>query len=412
MSSLGPHVLGHAIRWQDGVDIAVLTLLFSSAYGWLRRTRAVQVTFGLLTLVGASWVANRLGLILTSYLLSAGGAVATLVVVVVFQQEIRRGLGRVSPLSWLSRREPRARPKIDTTCTALARAAFTIAARGKGALVVLVRRDAIGEHVTAGAEVDARVSAALVEAIFTSTSPFHDGAVVVNHDRLLRAGVVLPLATENAPGRHGTRHRAALGLASATDALVICVSEENGAVSLAHGERLEPMLSEDRLADALARLSGRGPAVPATLVHRRGRRLRQALPYFAIFAAVVVAWGGLALDRTQVVSRIVPLEIRDVSDGLVFDPPRAASVVVELRGSHAELESLPLGGVEAFIDLSAATAGLHAYPVTARAPAGIDVVGVQPLNVAVQIRARSPSAPPPIATATVTGPVGGKAALR
>jgi diadenylate cyclase len=221
MSPLGPHVLGHAVRWQDGVDIAVLTLLFSSAYGWLRRTRAVQVTFGLLTLLGASWLANRLGLILTSYLLSAGGAVATLVVVVVFQQEIRRGLGRVSPLNWLSRRGAGGRPPVDTTITALARGAFTIAGRGKGALVVLVRRDVITQHVTAGAEVDAHLSAALVEAIFTSTSPFHDGAVVVKHDRLLRAGVVLPLATESEPGRHGTRHRAALGLASLTDALVI-----------------------------------------------------------------------------------------------------------------------------------------------------------------------------------------------
>jgi uncharacterized protein (TIGR00159 family) len=397
MPPFSPHLLGHAVRWQDGVDIAVLTLLFSSAYGWLRRTRAVQVTFGLLTLLGASWLANRIGLILTSYLLSAGGAVATLVVVVVFQHEIRRGLSRVSPLTWLARRSGRRHAPVDGTCTALAQAAFTIARRRKGALVVLLRRDTIAEHVTAGAEVDARISAALLEAIFTSTSPFHDGAVLIRADRLLRAGVVLPLATGGEPQRHGTRHRAALGLAQLSDALVICVSEESGAVSLAHDARLEPIRSENELADLLGALSAPRAPVPARAPRRP--RLRSLLPYAAIFAAVVVSWAALALDRTQVVSRIVPLELRDVSDNLVFDPPRASSVAVELRGSHAELEAVPIGGVEAYVELSAATPGVHAYPVVVRAPAGIDVVGVRPAGVVIQIRARAPANAAPVATA-------------
>src|SRR5215471_10907612 len=95
-------MLARGLRWQDAVDILLLTILFSRLYVWLRRTVAAQIALGLLTLVVAWWIASHLGLILTSYLLSAVGAVATVVIVVVFQHEIRQGLPRVSPLRWLT----------------------------------------------------------------------------------------------------------------------------------------------------------------------------------------------------------------------------------------------------------------------------------------------------------------------
>ena len=99
----------HGLRWQDGADVLLLTVLFSWAYTWMRRTIAVQMTLGMVTLLAASWIASHFGLILTSYLLSAVSAVATIVVVVVFQREIRRGLSRASPLRWIRKwsRKPR-----------------------------------------------------------------------------------------------------------------------------------------------------------------------------------------------------------------------------------------------------------------------------------------------------------------
>jgi diadenylate cyclase len=394
MRGLAVTTLLRHLRWQDAVDVSLLTLLFSWAYQRLRRTFAVQVAFGVISLIAASWLASHLGLILTSYLLSAVSAVVTIVIVVVFQHEIRRGLGRVTPLRWLSQRRATVGPESGSAM--IAEAAFAIADRRKGALIVIPRRDLLADHVTPGTVIDARLSAPLLEALFTSMSPLHDGAAVVSSDRVLRAGVVLPLATDALDPGRGTRHRAAMGLASATDALVICVSEERGSVWLVHDEIFEPLADEATLRAALERLVSRSnPAAPEQVraVRFRGRG---AIPYLAIFAGIVVAWAALALDRGHNIVRIVPLEIRGVSNGMVFDPPRYTSVAVELRSSRRELELLPPDAVGAFVDLRGAAPGTGTFPVITDTPAGVEVVSATPAGVQLQLRRRLvPAAPTP-----------------
>jgi len=387
MHELSPDLLIHTLRWQDPVDVLLLTLLFSAAYRRFRHTVAVQVAVGLMTLVAGSWLANRIGLILTSYLLSAIGAVATIIIVVVFQHEIRQGLSRVSPLRWFGRQRDKVGP-FDSRAT-VARAAFSIAARKKGALIVIPRHEAIDALVSAGVEVDARLSVPVLEAVFTASSPIHDGAVVVSDNRLLRASVVLPLATESADTSHGTRHRAARGLAQATDALVVCVSEEHGTVSLAHGEILEPMAEQTQLVAALRRFwtdDGRRARQPVT-----GARVRlgSVLAHLAILICVAASWAALALDRSHMVAKVVPLEIRGIAEGLSFDPLRNTSVVLELRGSRRELDRLSPTAVHSYLDLSASAPGLRTFRVQAEVPPGIEVANSAPASVELRIRARA-----------------------
>ena len=119
-----------------------------------------------------------------------------------------------------------------------------------------------------------------------------------------------------------------------------------------------------------------------------------------IFGGVLTAWAALALDRSHAIMRVVPLEIRGVSDGLAFDPPRYASVAVELRSSRRELEVLPPDAVGAFVDLSGTSVGLHTYRIVTTAPAGIEVVSETPSSVQMQIRPRVPINLPPGVTAT------------
>ena len=390
-------VLTHGLRWQDAVDVLVLTAFFSWAYRWLKHTIAVQVACGLLTLLAVSWIASHLGLILTSYLLSAVSAVATIVVVVIFQHEIRRGLSRVSPLRWLTRRT--AGETLDDTDTIVVAAAFALAARRKGALIVLPCHDSIFDLATKGILVDARLSVEMLEAIFTAASPLHDGAVVVAADRLTRAGVVLPLATETEDASFGTRHRAAVGLAQATDALIICVSEEHGTVHLAVGSAMKLMRDPGHLREILAKARPEGPsAAPRRAAERRVRLVSQ-WPHLVIFGGVLAAWAALALDRSHAMTRVVPLEIRGVNDGLVFDPPRYTSVAVELRSSRRELEVLPPDSVVSFVDLSGTSAGLHTYRIVTTAPAGIEIVSETPSSMQMEIHARVPSSPPSVARA-------------
>ncbi len=418
MQGLSPSTIAHSLRWQDAVDVLLLTLLFSRLYAWLKHTVAVQIAFGLLTLVLASWVANHFGLILTSYLLSAIGAATTVVIAIVFQHEIRQGLSRVSLLRWFTERRE-ARPA-DSMGATIAQAAFSLARRRKGALIVIPRRDSVAEHLTAGTAIEGRLTPALIEAIFTSTSPLHDGAIVVGHNRLASAGVILPLATESAAADHdaelGTRHRAALGLTDNCDALVVCVSEERGSVSLVHGETLETFDGEAALVAALAR-RGVGAGSPAD-----GRRARPRLgprqiwpqigTHLGILVVVVVGWAAIALDRSHAVPRVVPLEIRNVGEGVAFDPPRFTSVAVELRSSRRELETTPEEAVSAYVDLSGAAPGLRVFRVQTNAPAGIEVVSASPAFIQLQLRPRGapqPREPPP--AALPTSPLRGRSPL-
>lgn len=414
MQGFSPSAIAHSIRWQDAVDVLLLTLLFSRLYAWLKHTVAVQIAFGLFTLVLASWVANHFGLILTSYLLSAVGAATTVVIAIVFQHEIRQGLSRVSLLRWLTeRRETRPAESMGAT---IAQAAFSLARRHKGALIVIPRRDSVAEHLTAGTRIEGRLSPALIEAIFTSTAPLHDGAIVVRHNRLASAGVILPLATESAAADHdaelGTRHRAALGLTDNCDALVVCVSEERGSVSLVYGDKLETFDGEDKLVAALAS-HGVGAPPPASMRKTRPRfRARQLLPYGGILALVLFGWAAVALDRSHAVARVVPLEIRNVAEGIAFEPPRWSSVSVELRSSRRELETMPEEAVSAFVDLSGAGPGLRVFRVQTNAPAGIEVVSSSPAFIQLQLRPRGspqPLAPPP--AAVPTPPLRGRAPL-
>jgi Uncharacterized conserved protein len=382
--------LVHSLRWQDGADVLLLTLLFSWAYTWMRRTIAVQMTFGMVTLLVASWIASHFGLILTSYLLSAVSAVATIVIVVVFQREIRRGLSQASPLRWFSRLSRQQRP--EGPAAIVAQAAFTLAAAGKGALIVFPRHDWVGEHTSGGTPIDARLSSALLESIFTSTAPLHDGAVLISNDRMVRAGAVLPLATNTGDPRHGTRHRAALGMASVSDAVVVCVSEERSTVLVAYDEGLSQVQSEAELREMLERLcSGRKARKESS--HERPRRVADALAYLVIFVGVLAAWSAMVLDRSHEVGRVVPLEIRGVSDTLHFDPPRFTSIAVQLRSSRRELDLLAPDAVDAYIDISGSNSGLHSYRVHTEAPAGVEIVSAVPSTVSLQIRKQEAEPP-------------------
>ena len=382
----------HSLRWQDCADILVMTAMFAWVYSWMRRTIAVQLSFGMVILVVGTWLSNHFGLILTSYLLSAVSAIATMVIVVVFQREIRRGLSQVSPLRWIRNWHRRQWPVGPSAV--IAEAAFTLAAAGKGALVVIPRLDWVGEYITGGTPLDARLSSALIEAVFTATAPLHDGAVVMNNDRIARAGAILPLAAETGDARHGTRHRAALGLANVSDAVVVCVSEERRTVTVAHDGQLELLGDETELRDVLERLcSNRKVKAQKGGARNRSRWLADVLACLLIFAGVVTAWAAIVSDRSHEVGRVVPLEIRGVNDSLRFDPPRSTSVVVQLRGSSRELDLIAPDAVEAYIDVSGSSSGARVFKVQTRAPAGVEMVSAVPSTVTLQIRKRDAESP-------------------
>lgn len=385
------HDVTQQIRWQDIVDVLVLTFVLYRLTLWLRGTVALQVLAGMLGLVLAAFAASEVGLLLTAYLLQALGAIATLVVVVVFRNEIRRALHRANPVRlWRERRgSAGARPAV-STAEILAAAAFELARLRRGALLVVRNHDPLDEHLTGGVTLDALPSVELIESIFHVSSPMHDGAAIVEEGRMLRAGCFLPLSTSlGLPESFGTRHRAASGLTEVCDATVICVSEERGKVTLFAGRAVDPLPDAAAL---VARLRGTGAGTDseATGAGRQRRRTRtfNAAALVGIFLLVVGAWYTVVGEPGSVVTHTVSVELRNVPDTVQAEPPVPDSVAVHLRGPRTRLDGLSGRDVQAWVDLSGARPGLHELPLEASAPSGVEVEEIVPSAVPVQIRPR------------------------
>ncbi len=375
--------ISQEIRWQDAVDILVLTLVVFRLYTWLRGTMALRIGLGMLVLVGAAFAADELGLLLTTYVLQALGAVATLVVVVVFRDEIRRGLGRVNPLRWW--RERRVTTTDRSAYATLARAVFTLAQHRIGAILVLPREDRVDGHLTGGTVLDAVPSPALLEAVFQPASPIHDGAAVIDQGRVRMAGAFLPVSTAtDIPDQMGSRHRAALGLSEHCDAVVLAVSEERGRVSVAVNGRFgPPVIDVGSLTDILERLLG-GTAVEHAAEPRR--RWRSGVAFLGSLALVVAAWYVVVAGPSTLVSRSVPVELHGLPDGIKPDLLRPQQVSVQVHGPRTLVGELDGGDVTAWIEVGDGKRGPRHLAVKATAPSGFRVVKIVPARVEVRLR--------------------------
>ncbi len=221
-------------RALDILDILILSVLLYQSYKLLIGSRAWNVFRGLAAL-GLLWfLANQIDLTATSWLFNRAAPVAFLAVVVVFQPELRAALERVG-------RGRRGRTQASDPVQEIMVAVRELATQRRGAIIALERQTPLSEFAQAATPLGAPVSAALLQTIFDSKGPLHDGAVIVRDDVVVCAGAIFPLSDKNEGWslKHGTRHRAALGLSEATDALVIVVSEERGTVSVAQNALLK-----------------------------------------------------------------------------------------------------------------------------------------------------------------------------
>ncbi|HYB44273.1 MAG TPA: diadenylate cyclase CdaA [Candidatus Methylomirabilis sp.] len=247
-----------SFRLRDGVDILIVAVVLYWVFLMFKETRAVQMLLGLGGLMVASFVARRFELFGTSWLLENFWSFWVLALIVLFQPELRRALSQLGQSRFfqgmaLATREERTHV-LDDVVTA----ADALAAKRIGALLVLERRIGLGNYAELGAALDALVSADLLVSLFLPYSPLHDGAVFIRGNRVAAAGCFLPLSRNTQLGRAmGTRHRAALGLAEETDAVVLVVSEETGRISLAVGGRMESPFDREGLSRRLLELFSR-----------------------------------------------------------------------------------------------------------------------------------------------------------
>jgi diadenylate cyclase len=246
------HQLRGSFRTSDLIDIAIVAFLVYRLILLIKGTRAMQMLTGLGILGIGFFASVALEFTTTHWVLSYFFDYLILIVIVLFQDDLRKALTNVGKNPFFSTASAvEERAMIDE----IARAAHRLAQEKIGALIVLERETGLKNFIDTGSRIDAKVNAEMLYSIFHETSPLHDGAVIITSGRLAAAGCFLPLSKDpNIDKRLGTRHRAALGITEDTDAIVVLVSEEAGEAHLVKNGRLMTDLDEQELSRSLVAL--------------------------------------------------------------------------------------------------------------------------------------------------------------
>lgn len=352
------------IRIQDIFDIAIIAVMIFVLLTWFkdRASRFVLVGIGLLGFVYL--IARFFQLYLTTIALQGFFAILLFVLVVIFQEDLRRFFERLAVWG-VFRQKPFDGSTQALSAEIIANTAAVFSRKHIGALIVIQGNDPLDRHLTGGEALDGALSQPLLESIFDPHSAGHDGAVLIQGNRISRFGCHLPLSMN--PVRYpnvGLRHTAALGLAERSDAVCIVVSEERGAISIARREALHPVENAAALKSAIeAFYEEKAPRGKRTFF---GRWLKDN-PREKIMAVVLacILWIFFGYQRESV-SRdfVVPIEYVNVSKDWVIEEAKTTKAKVVLMGSSQGFQLLNPDTLKLSVDLTKLQEGWQAFAVT------------------------------------------------
>ncbi|WP_136526997.1 diadenylate cyclase CdaA [Geomonas ferrireducens] len=380
------------IRPQDIADILIMTFLVYQLYSWFKNSKALQVVMGLMFLGVIYFVTKSLGLFMTSWILQELGTVLLVLLIVVFQAEIRQALYRLSLLRNLFEHQE---STVRLDLLEFSATIFSLASQRTGALVVFQREELLDDLILHGVPMDSLVSGSLVASIFIPGAPLHDGAVLVKDGRVALASCHLPLSVSAEVPQHlGTRHRAALGLSERSDAAVVVVSEERGAVSLAVDGKLEAIHSQaqlhERLTSLLQPLSREAERVGIT------RRLfANFWPKVAIFCVVVASWFLITYRQGEILSVTAPVTFHNLPENLTLTRSYPDEIDLQLK-TFSNLVGSPKNlDIVVDLDLAKVHEGTNTVQISKdqiKLPPGVVVVNLDRSLVRVTAEKKQPKA--------------------
>jgi len=369
------------VRIQDVADILIMTLLLYQLYSWFRKTRAMQVLLGLGSMTVIYFATRFLGLYMTSWILQELGTVLIVLIIVVFQAEIRQALYRFSLMRHFfgSRQEPQQRGGLHGIVETL----FSMAEKRTGAIVVFQRSESVADLMLNGVTLDCEISPQMLEAIFFDGAPLHDGAALLRDGRIALASCHLPLSqNSDIPQFYGTRHRAALGLSERTDAVVAVVSEERGEVSLAVGGELRRLSSAGELEVILEDLIS--PEKEHPHVTLKQWLFSDLLAKTAVLLIVVAFWALISSRQGAIATVTAPVRLHGLPQNLVLMRSSPEEVEVQVK-SFSTLTPTPAKlDIAADIDLSEVREGQAVVRIRnsdVRLPSGMVVGSVTPSSI-------------------------------
>ncbi len=365
------------------MDILVVTFILYRTYIWIQGTRALRILIALLALGLFYLIAHWSGLFITTWILQYLWAVILVIMVVVFQSEIRQVLERMSPVRFfLGRPETLDRLFLDEVI----RASFELAQKRNGALIVFQRQDILDDHLKGGIPLDGRVSYEVLSSIFFPSSPTHDGALIIREGRILSVGCYLPLSDNSRlPRNFGTRHRAGIGITERSDALAIIVSEERGEVSLAVKGEFHRMAKPEELTEKLKAMLLQPKRTKGWWQEAFTTNL---IPKAVALLSVFILWTMIIKQERAEMWLTVPLEYRNIPANMEIVGDMMNKLEVGLRGPHGIISGISPEEVKAKVDLAHTVQGLNYVRLTSdniRVPLGVEIGKINPSSLRVQL---------------------------
>lgn len=246
-------MLGFGIK--DIIDILLIGLLLFYIYRLMRKSGTLSLFFGVLAFIIIWVLASEIfDMRLTGMILDKFMSIGLIILVILFQDQIKRFLidigsgSRINFKKIFSHDKNEESEKHRKSAMAIVRACMSMSKTKTGALIVMQRKVPLTDYELTGERLNAPINARLIESIFFKNSPLHDGAMIIAHNNIVAAGCILPVSQNmDIPKELGLRHRAALGMSQATDALCVIVSEETGNISVASGGKFELKISAPEL---------------------------------------------------------------------------------------------------------------------------------------------------------------------
>lgn len=369
------------LQWQDIIDILLVSYIVFRFYILIRGTNVLRVLIGIAFLWFFHRIAIFMGLIVTSWAIQGIMAVAALIIIVVFRNEIRSVLQakNAKALLW-----DYPHKMVETPVDIIAESAYELARSRRGGLIVLPGKENLQEMIHSGIPWAGLVSKEMIVSIFWPDNPVHDGAVVINGNRIEEVGVVLPLShRKDLPSHYGTRHRAAAGLAESTDALVIVISEERGDVTVALGSSMRVVKRKKDLIQILGEHTGASSRQPG---YRRRKKLELVTAALASVVFITGVWFVFARGLDTLITFEIPIEYMNRDPATEISDTSVNAVFLHLSGSDTLIKSIRPEQVRVRLDLSRAVAGSNTFSITQKnisLPPGVFLKKVEPSSVTV-----------------------------
>jgi len=350
-------------KFQDLLDILFLTVVAYHLFIWFQGTKAFKALIGLLILGAVFTIARAGGLFLTTWVFQFLWQILVILLVVLFQSEIRQVLEKVNPLQRFGFRR---RKKSEEWVVEFAKGVFALAGEKTGALIIIERTERVQEYMTEGQKLEAAPTPEVLKSIFQKESPLHDGAILIRQGEITEVACYLPLTpAEGLPKEWGTRHRAAIGLSERCDAWVVVVSEERGEVSMAREGQMIPVENPQRFYQLIQEaLAASGPGDKTWKEKIRDLLLSRWRTKLVTLCLVSLLWLILAGQQDFEVKLRIPLRIKGLPSQMKILEPLNANIQVTLRGLRRDASTLDKENVVAEVDLSRAQPGKMDFAIT------------------------------------------------